>query len=399
VKTRVVLLAGAFGLAASLQAAAQLAPPSPEHFAFAVLDNGTSVGFALLRTGHAEDVGQAMTEDVLPRSNTVSRVVLDAATGSYAGYRLEVSNEKDGRFKVAIKQLPSSVERELRKRPSCSSCSALHFLGPSGSFTRVIDDDGVFTLDLLVNPATGAKILDVVKVSRRTLGKQDMREAAARILDFLKAVKNADYRSARREYPLAVVFYERALKIHPNDIHVRNRLAMCLQRSGRFRDADKEYDRALAIDPRYAEAWNNKGTLAHSRDDFRTAVRYYKKAIAINPDLAPAYKNLGTAYFCLKRFEDGFEAYQAAYRLDPSILEAPTAFTAEASGADAALQSFYFAKISAASGQVDAALKFLRHAFEKGFRDFHRVRRDPDLQPVVKDPRYEVLQKEFSRDR
>jgi hypothetical protein len=60
-------------------------------------------------------------------------------------------------------------------------------------------------------------------------------------------------------------------------------------------------------------------------------------------------------------------------------------------GVSVATQSFYFAKICAGSGQLEAALEFLRKAVAAGFRDFGRVARDPDFRNVVEDPRYKQL--------
>jgi len=74
----------------------------------------------------------------------------------------------------------------------------------------------------------------------------------------------------------------------------------------------------------------------------------------------------------------------------PTILEAQGPGI-PAAGIDAATQSFYLAKFLAAHGQTDAAIDFLRRAKEAGFRDFARVRSDPDFRAVVADPRYKEL--------
>ena len=77
-------------LAAGLATAAR----ADERFAFATLENGSSIGFALVRTG-GEGPSEAMGEAALPRSNSVSRVLWDRETGAYFGYRVEVE-KKDG---------------------------------------------------------------------------------------------------------------------------------------------------------------------------------------------------------------------------------------------------------------------------------------------------------------
>jgi hypothetical protein len=79
------------GAAAWLAVAALASPAAPaqERFAFLTLENGASMGFALVRpgqTGSSEGIGEA----ALPRSNSVSRVLWDRESGTYFGYRVEV---------------------------------------------------------------------------------------------------------------------------------------------------------------------------------------------------------------------------------------------------------------------------------------------------------------------
>ena len=106
-RTRAAALALAVGLAAGARA--------DERFAFATLENGTSIGFALVRTGEPGPAG-SMGEAALPRSNSVSRVLWDRETGAYFGYRVEVEKKAGPQpFRVTFKPLDrGAVERELQ---------------------------------------------------------------------------------------------------------------------------------------------------------------------------------------------------------------------------------------------------------------------------------------------
>jgi Tfp pilus assembly protein PilF len=382
------------GLAALLVGAA-LAPAgsADERFAFATLENGTSIGFALVRTGEAGP-SASMAEAALPRSNSVSRVLWDRESGAYFGYRVEVER-KDGPspFRVSFKALDRAVvERELKQRGGCPGCPPPAPLGSGPRFPapQLLAEGETLTLELLANPTTGERILDVVRVSGKPVTDEAMRTGAARALEGQQAVRRAAAHVARGRYAAAAEEYRKALAVTPNDATVHNKLGICYQQLKNDAMARREYDRALQIDPAYAEVWNNIGTLEQARKRFKPAVRAYKKAIETKPGLATPWKNLGNAYLALGRVQEAFEAYQEAFRLDPTVLESQGPGI-PAAGIDVATQSYYLAKLLAANGQTNAAIEFLRRAKEAGFRDFGRVRSDPDFRAVVADPRFKEL--------
>ena len=378
-------------LAGGLLAAA--AAPADERFAVATLENGTSIGFALVRTGET-GASEAMGEAALPRSNSVSRVLWDRESGAYFGYRVEVERKDGPRpFRASFRPLDrEAVERELKRRGDCPACPPPAPLGTGPRFPKpqLLAEGEALTLELLANPATGERILDVVRLSTRPVTQEAMRTAAARAMEGQQAVGRAAVHVARGRYAAAAGEYQKALEVQPNDPTVHNRLGICFQQLGNDAKARREYDRALELDPGYAEAWNNIGTLEQARRRFKPAVRAYKKAIEAKPGLATPWKNLGSANLALGRVQEAFEAYQEAFRLDPTILEARGP-DIPAAGIDVATQSFYLAKLFAANGQTDAAIDFLRRAKEAGFRDFARVMSDPDFRAVVADPRYKEL--------
>ena len=248
----------------------------------------------------------------------------------------------------------------------------------------------MLTLELLANPSTGERILDVVRVSARPVSAESMRTGAARVLEGQQAVRRAAAHVARGRYAAAAEEYRKALAVTPSDATVHNKLGICYQQLKNDAMARREYDRALQIDPGYAEVWNNIGTLEQAGKRFKPAVRAYKKAIETKPGLATPWKNLGNAYLALGRVQEAFEAYQEAFRLDPTVLESQGPGI-PAAGIDAATQSYYLAKLLAANGQTESAIEFLRRAKEAGFRDWARVRSDPDFRAVVADPRFKEL--------
>ncbi len=389
---RIAAAAVAFLAACSTTAAAQ----TGEGIALATLENGASIGFVLVRTG-ASRPGGAIGEAALPRSNSVNRVLWDRESGAYFGYRVEVERQGGARpFRVAFKPLDrGAVERELKQRNDCPRCPAPTPLGGArAQFPPELQlaEGEALTLELLTNPTTGERILDVVKLSQKPIDGPAMQTAAARVLEGQRALVSAALFFVRGNLSAAIEEYKKALERMPNDASIHNLLGICYQRHQDNGMARREYDRALELNPKYAEVWNNVGTLEQSQSRFRAAVRAYKKAIELKPTLARAYKNLGNAYLALSQFDEAFEALLEAFRLDPTILDSPGA-AVPAAGIDAATQYFYLAKLLATNGQKDAAFEYLRRAKEAGFRDFDRLEADKAFQALVKDPRYRDLRR------
>jgi tetratricopeptide (TPR) repeat protein len=375
--------------------AAALAPSSGpgERYAFARLENGASIGFALLRSG-GPGPSAAIGEAALPRSNSVSRVLWDRTSGAYFGYRVEVERRGGSLpFRVSFKALDrGAVERELKKRGDCPDCPppAPLGIGPHFPQPQSIGEGEALTLELLANPDTGERIFDVVKLSAGAVTAEAMHAASARASEGQEAVRRAEILGARGRYAEAAEEYKKALAVQPLDAGVHNKLGICYQYLQDEAMARREYERALELRPSYAEAWNNLGTLEQSSRRFKQAVRAYKKAIAIKPTLATAWKNVGHAYVALGQIQDAFEAYREAFRLDPAVLESQ-ALGVPSAGVDVAMQNYYLAKLLALNGQNDKAIELLRLAREAGFRDFARVQSDPDFRTVVQDPRFREL--------
>jgi hypothetical protein len=372
---------------------ASSAATAQDRFAFATLENGASMGFALVRSSQ-EGPSEAIGGAALPRSNSVSRVLWDRESGAYFGYRVEVERKSGPRpFRVSIKPLDrAAVERELTRRGDCPGCPPPAPLGSGPSFPapQLMAEGEALTLELLTNPATGERILDVVRVSAQPVTSAAMTTGVARALEGQRSVQKAAVHVARGRYSAAAEEYRRALEVQPFDATVHNKLGICYQQLKDDAMARREYDRAVELDPRYGEVWNNIGTLEQSRRRFKAAVRAYKKAIDTKPGHATFWKNLASAYLALGQPEKAFEAYQEAFRLDPTVLESQGPGI-PAAGIDLATQNYYLAKLLATNGQTDAAIEFLRRAKEAGFRAFDRVRSDPAFEAVVADPRFVEL--------
>jgi tetratricopeptide (TPR) repeat protein len=196
-------------------------------------------------------------------------------------------------------------------------------------------------------------------------------------------------------YERQIQFYRNKIQENPQDAIAHNVLGMCFQGLQRVDEAIKSYKQATRVNPRYAEAWNNLGSAYHVKRNLKQAVKHYRKAIELKPELASAHRNLGTALLARGKMNDGLAAYRRAYELNPTIF-VETGSSCSVKETDGGMQYFCFAKISAASGRVDAALDFLERARGAGFRDFRKVEKDPDFANTILTERYENVKRGVS---
>ncbi len=200
---------------------------------------------------------------------------------------------------------------------------------------------------------------------------------------------------ARKEYADAIDYYTRALK-RPESLEpvLWNKIGIAYEQQSKLRQAEKSFQKAMRLKKDFPEAWNNLGTVYYQENRYGKSVRYYRRAIELRPDSASFHLNLGTSYYHLKKIPQTFEEYHTALELDPTCLTTHSAAgtVVQARGADADY-FFYLAKVFASLGRAEEAVRYLRRAFEDGFKDHKRLEDDPDFQKISKDPAYIQLVK------
>ncbi|HZG53448.1 MAG TPA: hypothetical protein VEZ40_15055 [Pyrinomonadaceae bacterium] len=118
-----------------------------------------------------EEIRASLTpQALLADKHVVHRVLLDADGGFVFGYDLVVEPVvATKQFKVSLKPMSAEFEEQLRaRRPSTTTTNRAGqnvSTLPRAADAQLIEDGDAFALDLLVNPQTGVKIVDVVKVS------------------------------------------------------------------------------------------------------------------------------------------------------------------------------------------------------------------------------------------
>lgn len=209
----------------------------------------------------------------------------------------------------------------------------------------------------------------------------------------LSLQERADIFMARKSYDDAVDYYQRALKqpaISPEEKGtIWNKLGIAYQQLQNYDQGRKAYKQSISLRPDFGEPWNNLGTTYYLVNRAKKSVKYYLHAIKVSPNSSSFHMNLGTSYYKMKKYKEAVDEFQTALALDPAILSERSSggTVMQTRGADA---NFYYllAKTFARQDRTEEAIRYLRRAFEEGFRENKRLDEDPDIKKISKNPEY-----------
>ena len=240
-----------------------------------------------------------------------------------------------------------------------------------------------------------------------------------------------------------------SIKINPEFAYPRNNLGNVYHSLGRFEEAIKAYNKALEIDSKYSEPWHGLGNIyldMHKYDDAINAYKNriklkpnsvnswhglgnvyshknckdcdikaleaYKTAIDIDPSFSPAWNGLGNVYQHKEIYDEAITAFKKAIEIDPEFAAARLSLAScyKKLGQDDRYEEqikiahdlmeneieYNRACFESISGNKDNALKLLEIALKKNQMGPDWASKDPDLEAIRDDTRFESLLKKFS---
>jgi hypothetical protein len=364
-------------------------------FSSATLPNGVSVGFAVLRLGNEQTSVSLDGQLVRAYSDTVNRLLVDAKKAVCFGYSLQVEPMRSlGMYRVTVQPLGRDFDRELEKLRPCVDCpppQLLPFSLPRFPPPRFVPPDVVLTLDLLVNPTTGEKIVDVILLSPRPITSEEMESGSAGLVEALELTRLGREQASKGRFLDAVVSFRKSIELYPTHAETYNQLGTCLFRLKRLDDAKKAYRRALDLQPRCDDSWNNLGVLYDTLGDYKRALRCYRKSVEVRPDQARTHWNMGTTLLALGQEERAEEALAQAIHLDRGIMSKPPAMSVVFTSRVVGLRDYLLARILATGGRTDESLAMLERAFQSGFCDIPRLQKDEAFKSAASDARFRKL--------
>jgi Flp pilus assembly protein TadD len=134
-----------------------------------------------------------------------------------------------------------------------------------------------------------------------------------------KAVELAEQCKARGKQAEAENIYRQIIAVAPENVHVLNRLGICVAEAGRLAEAREIFLQAVKIDPALAPGWENLSLAYEHLDDLDNAIAARRKAIEINANTAEDWHRLGTCQGKTGEFAAAIESLRKSIELDPSI--------------------------------------------------------------------------------
>jgi hypothetical protein len=113
-----------------------------------------------------------------------------------------------------------------------------------------------------------------------------------------------------KQFEDALMSYERALTLDPQNADAHYNRGVALQKAGRLGEALESYDRALLMAPGFADSYSAKGTALSELGRFEEAIRNYDCAIEIAPDYADAHSNKSLTLLLLGDFKSGWKCHE-----------------------------------------------------------------------------------------
>ena len=123
--------------------------------------------------------------------------------------------------------------------------------------------------------------------------------------------------SKRGNYPLAILYLEKAIELNPNLKEAYNNLGRILNDLERPDEALKHLEKALKIDPNYVSALINKGITLAKLGRFNEALRDFERALTLDPNSEKAWYNKALVHFILGQRSEAYECVLRALSINP----------------------------------------------------------------------------------
>jgi tetratricopeptide (TPR) repeat protein len=145
--------------------------------------------------------------------------------------------------------------------------------------------------------------------------------------------------------------YEQSVRLKPDYVEALNNLGTVYYARKSYRRAMSWYQRALKLapqDPKSSSIYMNLGTAQFARKQYDRATQSYQAALKLDPDVFEHHGNFGV------------------------ILE-------ERNVEERAKYHFYLARLYAKEGRNELALQYLRKSLEEGFKEKKKLVEEPDF--------------------
>lgn len=217
------------------------------------------------------------------------------------------------------------------------------------------------------------------------------------------------------DFPQALEVISQAQQMRPDDLDLISSKADILGESGDVDGAIAEWTRYIDKSPDFFGGYYRRGFFKDLSQQTDAAIEDYDMSIMLNPDYAYAYLGKGDMLLRKGQTEGAMEAYKKVIELDTVPNTSSCAMYAYLALGEKEKAVDFMERVIANDstdcgnyydgacfysrlGNMDKALHNLRTAFEKGFRRFHHVMSDDDLESLRATEGFKVLMEEFRKE-
>jgi tetratricopeptide (TPR) repeat protein len=119
------------------------------------------------------------------------------------------------------------------------------------------------------------------------------------------------------EFEKAIVAFERAIELDPDEAHAYRNLGTVYGDQDRWEESAAAYERAIQIDPEFGQAYGDLMLSYIHLEKIPEARAAGEKALELAPDYAPAHNNLGLVYQEQGELDKAIAEFEKAIELDP----------------------------------------------------------------------------------
>ncbi|MBK8847468.1 MAG: tetratricopeptide repeat protein [Bacteroidetes bacterium] len=130
--------------------------------------------------------------------------------------------------------------------------------------------------------------------------------------------ETADCYFALDQYKDALLYYERAANINPDNPIYWYHIGECFEWMGDHNAAKMNYQRCIKLNQNFPAAWYSMGMVLSLNFKWFEASHYYKKAVELEPDNAEFWFALGDCQSNLNHYKEACECYENVIGLDPA---------------------------------------------------------------------------------
>lgn len=217
------------------------------------------------------------------------------------------------------------------------------------------------------------------------------------------------------DFPQALEVISQAQQMRPDDLDLISSKADILGESGDVDGAIAEWTRYIDKSPDFFGGYYRRGFFKDLSQQTEAAIEDYDMSIMLNPDYAYAYLGKGDMLLRKGQTEGAMEAYKKVIELDTVPNTSSCAMYAYLALGEKEKAVDFMERVIANDstdcgnyydgacfysrlGDTDKALHNLRTAFEKGFRRFHHVMSDDDLELLRTTEEFKALMEEFRKE-